>query len=172
MSWDGLIGPISLRGDGGLPRYALFEPEGHSSSPIAPQPPFSVSGDCSDKEIIHEQYNVEITQDYENPLTNNFDVDQHHHSGPGAGHVIDILGRKTSVPASGIITNMYRPGENDKYADDYRFLGMRGPIVLHSWGYDLDGKPVPNANDSETATKDGVFKTHYLNLISYASVSF
>ncbi len=162
MSWDGLIGPVSLRGDGGLPRYAIFQPEGHKSSPISPQPPFSVSGDCSGKEVIHEQYNLEITQEYSNPLTNNFDNDGHHHSGPGAGHVIDILGRKDKVPEKGIITNMYRPGEDDKYADDYRFIGMRGPIVLHSWGYDLDGKPVPNAKDSEDAAKQGNFKTAYL----------
>lgn len=162
MSWDGLIGPVSLYGDGGLPRYAQFQPPGHKSSPIAPQPPFSVSGDCSDKELIHEQYNLEITQQYENPLTNNFESDDHHHSGPGAGHVIDILGRKSEVPKSGIITNMYRPGEDDKYADDYRFLGMRGPIVLHSWGYDLEGKPVPNYADSEEAAKQGTFKTEYL----------
>ena len=162
MSWDGLIGPVSLYGDGGLPRYALFEPEGHKSSPISPQPPFSVSGDCSEKEIIHEQYNLEITQDYNNPLTNNFNDGDHHHNGPGAGHAIDVLGRGAEVPASGVITNLYRPDSNDKYASDYRFIGMRGPIVLHSWGYDLEGKPVPNANDSEEAAKQGTFRTAYL----------
>ena len=28
-----------------------------------------------------------------------------------------------------------------------RFIGLRGPLVLHSWGYDQDGYPVPNAAD-------------------------
>jgi hypothetical protein len=28
-----------------------------------------------------------------------------------------------------------------------RFFGLRGPIMLHSWGFDTDGYPVPNAND-------------------------
>jgi hypothetical protein len=162
MSWDGLIGPVSLKGDGGLPRYATFNPQGHKSSPISPQPPFSVSGDCSAKDLIHEQYNLEITQEYNNPLTNNFSSDEHHHKGPGAGHAIDILGRGDQVPNSGIIINMYRPDDNDKYADDYRFIAMRGPIVLHSWGYDLDGKPVPNASDAEEAAKQGTFKNTYL----------
>lgn len=27
-----------------------------------------------------------------------------------------------------------------------RFFGLRGPLVLHAWGYDLDGFPVPNAS--------------------------
>ena len=32
------------------------------------------------------------------------------------------------------------------YADDYRYLATRGPIVMQGWGYDLQGKPVPNAS--------------------------
>ena len=28
---------------------------------------------------------------------------------------------------------------------DYRFMALRGPLVLHSWGYDTYGKPVPNS---------------------------
>jgi hypothetical protein len=28
-----------------------------------------------------------------------------------------------------------------------RFIGLRGPLVLHSWGYDQDGYPAPNASD-------------------------
>lgn len=32
-----------------------------------------------------------------------------------------------------------------------RFMGLRGPLVLHSWGYDQDGYPVPNASDEAYA---------------------
>lgn len=28
-----------------------------------------------------------------------------------------------------------------------RFLGLRGPLMLHAWGYDTEGYPVPNAAD-------------------------
>jgi hypothetical protein len=28
-----------------------------------------------------------------------------------------------------------------------RFIGLRGPLVLHSWGYDQEGYPTPNAAD-------------------------
>lgn len=33
------------------------------------------------------------------------------------------------------------------YMMNQRFLGLRGPLVLHGWGYDLEGYPVPNAAD-------------------------
>jgi hypothetical protein len=32
-----------------------------------------------------------------------------------------------------------------------RFMGLRGPLVLHSWGYDQDGYPVPNASEEPYA---------------------
>lgn len=31
--------------------------------------------------------------------------------------------------------------------NNQRFFGLRGPIVYHAWGYDLEGFPVPNAAD-------------------------
>ncbi len=33
------------------------------------------------------------------------------------------------------------------YVNNQRFIGLKGPIVMHSWGYDLEGYPVPNAAD-------------------------
>lgn len=167
MSLDGLYGPVSLKGDGGLPRYAGFKNPspllpGHQSSPISPQPPFSKNGDCSQSPVEHEQYNLDITQDFLNPLTNKFDTDEHHHTGPGDGHVIDLVGRGNEVPKEGLITNFYKPDDEKRYSEDYRFLGMRGPIVLHSWGYDLDGKPIPNESDTDDNTKQGIFKKENL----------
>ncbi len=31
------------------------------------------------------------------------------------------------------------------YQMNQRFLGLRGPLTMHAWGYDSDGFPVPNA---------------------------
>jgi hypothetical protein len=33
------------------------------------------------------------------------------------------------------------------YQMNQRFMGLRGPLVMHGWGYDLEGYPVPNAAD-------------------------
>lgn len=33
------------------------------------------------------------------------------------------------------------------YQMNQRFLGLRGPLTMHAWGYDTEGYPVPNAAD-------------------------
>jgi len=38
-------------------------------------------------------------------------------------------------------------GQPKTYQMNQRFLGLRGPLSMHSWGYDLEGYPVPNAAD-------------------------
>ncbi len=163
VSLDALYGPVSISGDGGLPRYTSFAPDGHKSSPVSPMPPFSVTGDCSTRSIVHEQYNTNITQKYVNPLTNKFGENEHHHKGSGVGHSIDLIGRGDTVPQEGLINSLYSSADDEqKYAKDYRFLGMRGPIVLHSWGYDLDGKPIPNEADTDSDTSTGKFQKESL----------
>jgi hypothetical protein len=39
-----------------------------------------------------------------------------------------------------------------------RFFGFKGPMVMHGWGYDIDGFPVPNASGNPIFT--GQFKPH------------
>ena len=34
---------------------------------------------------------------------------------------------------------------------NYRFMGLRGPMVYHAWGYDTEGYPVPNASEEPYA---------------------
>jgi hypothetical protein len=162
VSLDALYGPISKNGSGGLPRYASFEIDCHKSSPQQPQPPFAID-DNPGSELSNpfdsglDQYNLEITQDYLDPLTNSFNENEHHHEGSGIGHVIDMVGREQNIPTEGMITNFYNIDDANRYSEDYRFLGMRGPILLHSWGYDTEGKPIPNAADIEEDTKSGNF---------------
>jgi len=50
-------------------------------------------------------------------------------------------------------------GYETDYKDDYRFLALRGPLVVHGWGYDINGKPIPNEVDGENA-----FETDYTDL--------
>lgn len=40
-------------------------------------------------------------------------------------------------------------------SNNMRFFGLRGPIILHSWGYDTEGFPVPNSS-GEPLTNNGV----------------
>lgn len=156
MSIDGLLTPVSINGDGGLPRYSNYEVRNHKSSPEAPNPPCT-SGDNIDLLKIN---NLEISRQYANPLTNLVNPQNHHHTGDGKGHVIDIVGQNTTLPQDGVIGNF--KDDNSRYTSDYRFLALKGPLVLQSWGYDTNGKPIPNEADSESDAKSGKFKNDNL----------
>lgn len=153
MSLDAIFSPVSISGDGGLPKFTNFTTlNNHKSSYNYAHPPVSITG-------VH-LYNLEINQNYLNPLTNSFPSGQHHHNGPGYGHNIDLLGRGSEAPQSGLITNFYNKDDPNRYASDYRFLAMRGPIVLQSWGYDTDGKPIPNeSGSSDRFAKDWLLES-------------
>lgn len=86
-------------------------------------------------------------------------------------HSIEIVGRGAVIPkklgisdtltenVSGHMTAYYhkdvklqdaryrREGINVEYPMNQRFLGLRGPLMMHGWGYDTEGYPVPNAAD-------------------------
>jgi hypothetical protein len=156
MSLDGFFSPVSISGDGELPMFAIKYSgylQSFKSNTIAPNPPVFLSGDPAINSGTG--IGIEINQTYLNPLQNNFGTGEHpQHSGRGAGHTIDMVGRGTGVPVSGTIMNLYGQQDwDERYADDYRFLGLKGPLVLHSWGYDTDGKPVPNIVDSEESIR-------------------
>lgn len=168
MSMDGLLGPISVSGDGNLPQYAKYQPKCHRQAPLSPQPPFITCSGLPTKTECPEgppgftdpvcgipvgvpYYNQKIDQVFENPVQN--PTCCHHHDGPLSGHVIDMLGRKSRINDH---MSMNLTPDQD-YAEDYRFLGLRGPLVLHAWGYDTWGKPIPNEADDEAKTMEGEF---------------
>lgn len=130
ISLDGLFSPVSISGDAGLPRFAI---------------PTS----SSDTGLV-------INNKFLNPLSN--PGSWHYHSGPAVGHNIDIVAGGSGIPDGGqILRSFYNPANPQKYNEDYRFLGLRGPLVLHSWGYDTDGMPIPNENDTIENARSGVF---------------
>jgi hypothetical protein len=68
------------------------------------------------------------------------------------GHDIEVVGQGSGFQATGITTD--RLG----YNDDIRFMALRGPLVIAGWGYDTDGKPIPNVQDSGSVS--GVFENN------------
>jgi hypothetical protein len=67
-----------------------------------------------------------------------------------------MVGRGTGYPAQGLCMDS---GVTKDYSSDYRFMALRGPLVIAGWGYDTQGKPVPNESDTEDACNSGIFKT-------------
>lgn len=49
----------------------------------------------------------------------------------------------------------YSAAQNAMGINNQRFFGFRGPMVLHGWGYDIDGYPVPNASDEPRYDTNG-----------------
>ena len=74
--------------------------------------------------------------------------------------------------------NKHPDGHRDKgeaYTDDYRMFALRGPLLIHGWGYDLQGKPIPNEVDTEgddetPGAAQGVFKK--ISLTDYFMPNF
>jgi len=53
---------------------------------------------------------------------------------------------------------MYEWEERGKaHPEDVRFMALRGPLVVQGWGYDLEGKPVPNLADTVENAEKGIF---------------
>lgn len=155
MSLDGLVRPISMDGGGNLPRYVTHTTACQYTQPIGAQPPVYDNGSL--------EYDIAINTDYLNPMSNppgynrstlNSRCDSY------LAHDMEILGRGTSgsiedtlvMPIEGV-SDTYK----SDYYDDYRLFALRGPLLLTSWGYDLDGFPVPNKADSYYNTTQGEF---------------
>lgn len=174
FSLDGIFSPVSHIGAGGnLPRLASFPKSGEGSvwygatvaykasgAPQAAQPPFTKDFSSSPTFYEHDQYNLPIDSRYEKALTNKASMEFHYHNNPasGAGHNIEFVGRETGVLQNGISTNSYSPDDAERYSTDYRFLSLKGPLMLHSWGFDTNGKPIPNYVDTENNASVGVFE--------------
>lgn len=50
-------------------------------------------------------------------------------------------------------------------ANNMRFFGLRGPVMLHSWGYDTEGYPVPNASGEPLINTSGVVRDSGNNIL-------
>ena len=61
--------------------------------------------------------------------------------GSQAGHNPDFYGMDL------LATNHRRNVTGFNYLMNQRFFGLRGPMVMHGWGYDMEGYPVPNQSD-------------------------
>lgn len=145
MSLDGILTPVSRSGSGGLTRYASFVNGCVKNVSVLPEPP------------LDDYTNLQLTQAFLHPWVNPNDA-KYADPLPGYdGHDIDILARNTTIPAN--LSIPLDEEEGGGYADDYRGFALKGPILLKQWGYDLQGKPVPNDRDTEAAAELGVFAT-------------
>ena len=69
----------------------------------------------------------------------------------GVGHDIELVARssaKVMGKKNAGNLSVLNSGNEIQYSDTYRYMAHRGPLVVAGWGYDLYGKPIPNANET------------------------
>ena len=154
MSMEGLLRPVSLGGDGGLPRLAI-PLAATLSSTIQAQPPIYSSISNTQPDFLLPILGDHI-QPWQNPasFSSNHNLAAMRTDNPTSsiGHDICILGHDSTIP-----TGSNFPIALTNYSQDYRGLALKGPIFIHGWGYDIDGKPVPNQYDTIIGASGGNF---------------
>lgn len=146
-----------------------------SARPAEVSPPFILaSGD--DRSIISDRnetfkYSSSIINTYTlNPMVmsasgSDFSCIQNKQTSDRCGHCIDVVAFGNTMPTTQDALRASLSNTIDKNYSDYdinlieassgtipsgfqniRSFGLRGPLMLHSWGYDLEGYPVPNSS--------------------------
>ena len=144
-------------------------PAGGGSLPSYPTLTSSAPWDSCDTERPHQSRQINPpfngTSDYVPLIINTtyldaFAVrttDKHGDNPTAQGNHTDIsIAAHGTLPPSIMHLDAYERDGNT-YPGGLRSLCMRGPLMVHGWGYDLDGKPIPNKIDTEAAASGGTF---------------
>lgn len=147
MSLDGLIAPVSIKGrNNRLSQYfKSWDKESKDSMATGGLPPINRTNNGIQS--------LPINQKYLNPILSKTLMNEWDTRGSSDSTNIMMLGFSDNL---GDIKSSYDPARYDDY-DDFGFCGLRGPLVLQSWGYDTNGKPIPNAADTEQNSQKGIF---------------
>ena len=127
------------------------------SKPAYANPPSIITSD-SDSDTDYDAADMigsPINKFTLNPIVmskGEFNIDKAKQNGDKCGHSIDVVGFGQEPPtAGGSLRSSTSANIKENYeAGNQRFFGLRGPLMVHGWGYDLDGYPVPNASGEMT----------------------
>jgi len=134
MSLDGLFRPYEVNGDGlVLPVYNL-DPIPEDPAPPSPGDP--------------------------EPEEDNFAfIDSRTLFPFSKGHDISVV-FKGDEPTEDIQNDVFKEEEElpegvdpPEYNEDVRPLSLKGPVIISGWGYDINGRPVPNENENNPTEK-------------------
>ena len=169
ISIDGFFRPVSKYGDASLPKtntnsgICLTQP---TQAEAPPPPPNSYVG----------LNTMQLYLDYlaDPGSATKFFADSRVNSST-SGHDIEAVANNT---LAGLITDhpsgeasivMHPIGYNGSvntglYNTDYRHMALRGPLMIQGWGYDINGKPIPNSKGDNITDGPGTFTADYTGL--------
>jgi hypothetical protein len=85
-----------------------------------------------------------------NPIVMRSGLFSNPHISQPTNHSILALSRGEKLPTNNksflLSSNINDKQNTDYINDNQRFFALRGPLMLHAWGFDTDGYPVPNAS--------------------------
>ena len=140
MTMDGLLRPVSKKGDGQLPKYQNPGEACNTTHSIAPPPPLQ---GYDPLDIITKELDP-----LSNPESDDATSVARLSDSPDEGHDWEGVARSNAAGMSAQTGTLGFVDGPVGYTDDYRFLALRGPLVIQGWGYDTHGHPVPNEKDS------------------------
>ena len=150
MSLDGLLSPVSLQGRGGrLPRFPSswgYE-KGSTSNTTRPCMPPINNNNSAWRPLA-------INRKYLNPIVTKSFLQEWEGRGASSSFNIRVIGFGDNSAEKDILDSSSTKYDNET---DFGFYALRGPLVLQSWGYDTEGKPIPNSVDSPQNTAGGQF---------------
>lgn len=157
-----------------VPDIDIEKAKKKSSQPNEITPPMLIASG-SDRQILTDRslafqfQTCKINTYTLNPIVmsatgSDFSIYQHKQQSDRCGHSVGAVSFGNIFPdvmdgLAAILTPNIQKNYNDydinllrhdfSYSNSYqnqRFFGLRGPIMVHSWGYDLQGYPVPNSS--------------------------
>lgn len=145
ISLDAWFTPVSIKGrNGKLSPYGKFTEPSQTSDPIYRSRPVMPPINKSKKLNIHQKYMNPIVS--KKILTT---WDDRKGSSTAGMQIFWITYGKSFADT----TNFTKRDQEE----DFGFMSLRGPLVLQSWGYDTEGKPIPNIIDSPKKAEEGTF---------------
>ena len=147
-SLDALLSPVSIYGSGKLPRFAQttssYNLMAFKNKPRPVMPPISIDGNLTGQMIIDGYFL--------NPMTSAGALGSWstRSNGSSMGFSLKTITYGT-LPETLFNTN-------EIAETDFRFNALKGPLVLQAWGYDTEGKPIPNAVDGPNNCANGMFQ--------------
>jgi len=153
-SWDLLLSPVSLRGSGYLSPmsdYPFTKDNAYKNKPRPIMPPLkSKNGNDGNAALS-------IGGFFLNPILSKamigiWDVRK---GGTNSGTSLMFIAHGSDVNKCSM-TSQDSEAQN---SSEFRFNALKGPLMLHGWGYDTEGKPIPNAADNASDCASGKFKS-------------
>ena len=139
-SWDAIVSPFQING----------------SSTRLPTMPTSASSGC----IASQSNEIDppitgwtppvVNISYLNPFKRPSDPSH----GNGSHYDGTILFNGDTNTSQNIRNKINQGGS---FPDDMRPIALRGPLVIQGWGYDVNGKPIPNKADNADNARAGTF---------------